>query len=167
MQGINDFIPTHLKVEYLNALLKCGFDRLDFGSFVSPKAIPQLVDTSEVVGQLIDSDTKLLAIIANEKGMEQALSFDRISFLGYPFSISEQFQLRNTNTSIQESKNRLKRMVTEVHSAKRELMLYLSMGFGNPYGDPWNTDIITEWVSKMLVMGISIISLFAINKLFK
>jgi len=126
MQGINAFIPTHLKVEYLNALLNCGFDRLDFGSFVSPKAIPQLVDTGEVIGQLIQSDTKLLAIIANEKGMEQALSFDRISFLGYPFSISEQFQLRNTNTSIQESKIRLKRMVTEVHSAKRELMLYLS-----------------------------------------
>jgi len=149
MQGINDFIPTHLKVEYLNALLKCGFDRLDFGSFVSPKAIPQLVDTSEVVGQLIDSDTKLLAIIANEKGMEQALSFDRISFLGYPFSISEQFQLRNTNTSIQESKNRLKRMVTEVHSAKRELMLYLSMGFGNPYGDPWSLSLIVDYAREL------------------
>jgi hydroxymethylglutaryl-CoA lyase len=149
MQGINDFIPTHLKVEYLNALLNCGFDRLDFGSFVSPKAIPQLVDTSEVVGQLIESDTKLLAIIANEKGMEQALSFDRISFLGYPFSISEQFQLRNTNTSIQESKIRLKRMVTEVHSAKRELMLYLSMGFGNPYGDPWSLSLILDYAREL------------------
>ena len=149
MQGIHEFIPTHLKVEYLNALLKCGFDRLDFGSFVSPKAIPQLVDTSEVVGQLIDSDTKLLAIIANEKGMEQALSFDRISFLGYPFSISEQFQLRNTNTSIHDSKIRLKRMVTEVHSAKRELMLYLSMGFGNPYGDPWSLSLIVDYAREL------------------
>lgn len=149
MQGIHEFIPTHLKVEYLNALLNCGFDRLDFGSFVSPKAIPQLVDTSEVVGQLIDSDTKLLAIIANEKGMEQALSFDRISFLGYPFSISEQFQLRNTNTSIHDSKIRLKRMVTEVHSAKRELMLYLSMGFGNPYGDPWSLSLIVDYAREL------------------
>jgi len=149
MQGIHDFIPTHLKVEYINALLNCGFDRLDFGSFVSPKAIPQLVDTSEVVGQLIESDTKLLAIIANEKGMEQALSFDRISFLGYPFSISEQFQLRNTNTSTQESKIRLKRMVTEVHSAKRELMLYLSMGFGNPYGDPWSLSLILDYAREL------------------
>ena len=149
MQGINAFIPTHLKVEYLNALLNCGFDRLDFGSFVSPKAIPQLVDTAEVIGQLIQSDTKLLAIIANEKGMEQALSFDRISFLGYPFSISEQFQLRNTNSSIQESKIRLKRMVTEVHSAKRELMLYLSMGFGNPYGDPWSVPLIVDYAKEL------------------
>lgn len=149
MQGISTFIPTHLKVEYLNALLNCGFDRLDFGSFVSPKAIPQLVDTAEVVGQLIQSDTKLLAIIANEKGMEQALRFDRISFLGYPFSISEQFQLRNTNTSIHESKIRLKRMVTEVHSAKRELMLYLSMGFGNPYGEPWSVPLIVDYAKEL------------------
>jgi hydroxymethylglutaryl-CoA lyase len=160
MQGINAFIPTHLKVEYLNALLNCGFDRLDFGSFVSPKAIPQLVDTGEVIGQLIQSDTKLLAIIANEKGMEQALSFDRISFLGYPFSISEQFQLRNTNTSIQESKIRLKRMVTEVHSAKRELMLYLSMGFGNPYGDPWSLSLIVDYTRELHEeFGVSHISL--------
>ena len=145
MQGIQAFIPTDLKVAYLNALLHCGFDRLDFGSFVSPKAIPQLVDTSEVVGQLIDSDTQLLAIIANEKGMDHALSFERISLLGFPFSISEQFQLRNTNSSIQASKVRLSRMVTEIHSAKRELMLYLSMGFGNPYGDPWSVQLILDY----------------------
>lgn len=144
MQGINAFIPTKLKIEYLNALLQCGFDRLDFGSFVSPKAIPQLADTSEVIRHLIDSDTALLAIIANEKGMEQALSFDRISFLGYPFSISEQFQLRNTNSSIQASKLLLKRMTSEIHSAKREIMLYLSMGFGNPYGDPWSVSLLVD-----------------------
>lgn len=149
MQGIQKFIPTDLKVAYLNALLSCGFDRLDFGSFVSPKAIPQLVDTSEVVGQLIDSDTQLLAIIANEKGMDQALSFERISLLGFPFSISEQFQLRNTNSSIQASKVRLKRMVTEIHSAKRELMLYLSMGFGNPYGDPWSVQLILDYAREL------------------
>lgn len=160
MQGIQEFIPTDLKVAYLNALLSCGFNRLDFGSFVSPKAIPQLKDTAEVVGQLVDSDTQLLAIIANEKGMEQSLRFDRIAWLGFPFSISEQFQLRNTNSSIQESKIKLKRIVSEVHSAGRELMVYLSMGFGNPYGDPWSVSLVIDYARELYEeFGISNVAL--------
>ena len=149
MQGIKEFIPTELKVKYLNALLDCGFDRLDFGSFVSPKAIPQLQDTASVLSELNPSNTDLLAIIANERGMEQALEFERISFLGYPFSVSEQFQQRNTNASIKESKQRLKHIASHIHASNRTLMLYLSMGFGNPYGDPWSLDLVVDYAKEL------------------
>ncbi len=149
MQGIKEFIPTELKVKYLNALLDCGFDRLDFGSFVSPKAIPQLQDTASVLSELNPSNTDLLAIIANERGMEQALEFERISFLGYPFSVSEQFQQRNTNASIKESKQRLKHIASHIHASNRTLMLYLSMGFGNPYGDPWSVDLVVDYAKEL------------------
>lgn len=149
MQGIKEFIPTELKVKYLNALLDCGFDRLDFGSFVSPKAIPQLQDTASVLSELNPSNTDLLAIIANERGMEQALEFERISFLGYPFSVSEQFQQRNTNASIKESKQRLKHIASHIHASNRTLMLYLSMGFGNPYGDTWSVDLVVDYAKEL------------------
>lgn len=149
MQGISAFIPTELKVNYLNALLDCGFDRLDFGSFVSPKAIPQLQDTALVLADLNPSNTDLLAIIANERGMDQALEFERISYLGYPFSVSEQFQQRNTNASIKESKQRLKHIASQVHASNRTLMLYLSMGFGNPYGDPWSVDLVVDYAKEL------------------
>ena len=149
MQGISAFIPTELKINYLNALLECGFDRLDFGSFVSPKAIPQLQDTALVLAELNPSNTDLLAIIANERGMDQALEFERISYLGYPFSVSEQFQQRNTNASIKESKQRLKHISSQVHASNRTLMLYLSMGFGNPYGDPWSVDLVVDYAKEL------------------
>ena len=149
MQGISAFIPTELKINYLNALLDCGFDRLDFGSFVSPKAIPQLQDTALVLAELNPSNTDLLAIIANERGMDQALEFERISYLGYPFSVSEQFQQRNTNASIKESKQRLKHIASQVHASNRTLMLYLSMGFGNPYGDPWSVDLVVDYAKEL------------------
>ncbi len=149
MQGISAFIPTELKVNYLNALLDCGFDRLDFGSFVSPKAIPQLQDTASVLSELNPSNTDLLAIIANERGMDHALEFERISYLGYPFSVSEQFQQRNTNASIKESKQRLKHIASQVHASNRTLMLYLSMGFGNPYGDPWSVDLVVDYAKEL------------------
>jgi len=149
MQGISAFIPTELKINYLNALLDCGFDRLDFGSFVSPKAIPQLQDTALVLAELNPSNTDLLAIIANERGMDQALEFERISYLGYPFSVSEQFQQRNTNASIKESKQRLKHISSQVHASNRTLMLYLSMGFGNPYGDPWSVDLVVDYAKEL------------------
>ena len=149
MQGISAFIPTELKINYLNALLDCGFDRLDFGSFVSPKAIPQLQDTALVLAELNPSNTDLLAIIANERGMDQALEFERISYLGYPFSVSEQFQQRNTNASIKESKQRLKHISSQVHASNRTMMLYLSMGFGNPYGDPWSVDLVVDYAKEL------------------
>ena len=149
MQGIKMFIPTEVKVEYLNLLLACGFKRLDFGSFVSPKAIPQLSDTAEVLTHLSTSNTELLAIVANERGVERALEFERISFLGYPFSISEQFQIRNTNATIKESFNRIKGISRDVHDSNRKVMLYLSMGFGNPYGDPWSVDLVVDYAKSL------------------
>lgn len=150
MQGIHDFIPTELKVDYLNALLSCGFNRLDFGSFVSPKAIPQLRDSAEVLPHLnVDGNTKLLAIVANERGVEAALDFKQIDFLGFPFSISEQFQMRNTNSTISEAKKNLRSMVELIHQEKRELMLYLSMGFGNPYGEPWSPNLVVDHAKSL------------------
>ena len=149
MQGIKMFIPTEVKVEYLNLLLACGFKRLDFGSFVSPKAIPQLSDTAEVLTHLSTSNTELLAIVANERGVERALEFERIAFLGYPFSISEQFQIRNTNATIKESLNRIKGISRDVHDSNRKVMLYLSMGFGNPYGDPWSVDLVVDYAKSL------------------
>lgn len=149
MQGIPEWIETSSKIAYLNKLLLCGFDTLDFGSFVSPKAIPQMQDTAKVLEGLIESDTKLLAIIANQRGAEEAAAFDRIHYLGYPFSISETFQLRNTHATIEESLTRVEQIATICQKEKKELVLYLSMGFGNPYGDPWSADLLASWAERL------------------
>ncbi|MFM8597210.1 MAG: hydroxymethylglutaryl-CoA lyase [Flavobacteriales bacterium] len=149
MQGIQQWIPTATKVNYLNALLGCGFDYLDFGSFVSAKAIPQLQDTAEVLGQLQASETKLLAIIANARGAQEAAAFDRIDVLGYPFSISETFQKRNTNKTLEESLLLLEQVADTCVKSGKLLRVYLSMGFGNPYGDLWSADLLSQWVEKI------------------
>lgn len=149
MQGIHDFIPTSLKVEYLNLLLKCGFDTLDFGSFVSPKAIPQLQDTAEVLEQLENSKTKLLAIVANGRGAETATQFDRIDYLGFPFSISQEFQKRNTNTSIETAFLEVEKMQNLCVQSNKKLVVYLSMGFGNPYGEKWNVELLYKWCNEL------------------
>lgn len=151
MQGLKDFIPTEKKVDYIQGLLECDFDTLDFGSFVSPKAIPQMVDTKEVLAQLdlSQTKTKLLAIIANEKGADDAVSYDEISYLGYPFSISETFQLRNTNATIEQSLHRLDAVQNKCIQRNKELVTYISMGFGNPYGDAWNSDIVFQWAERL------------------
>ncbi len=149
MQGIKEWIPTEHKVAYLNDLLKCGFDTLDFGSFVSPKAIPQMQDTAQVLNQLDESDTKLLAIVANERGAEDAVAHERIHFLGYPFSISETFQLRNTNATLEESLKRVEVINELCAKSNKGMVLYLSMGFGNPYGDTWSPELVAEWAYKL------------------
>lgn len=161
MQGIKQFIPTELKVEYLNQLLKVGFDVIDFGSFVSPKAIPQLQDTAEVLKKLDLSKTnsKLLAIIANTRGAEDACKFEEINYLGFPFSISETFQQRNTSSSIAESLVRVEEIQNLCIKHKKEMVVYISMAFGNPYGDVWNSDIVINWTKKLSEMGIKIIAL--------
>lgn len=161
MQGIKQFIPTDLKVEYLNQLLKVGFDTIDFGSFVSAKAIPQLQDTSEVLKKLDLSTTKskLLAIIANTRGAEDACKFEEIKYLGFPFSISETFQQRNTNSSIAESLVRVEEIQNLCIKHKKEMVVYISMAFGNPYGDDWNSEIVINWSKKLSDMGIRIIAL--------
>ncbi len=146
MQGLHDFIPTEVKTAYINSLLKCNFDTIDFGSFVSPQAIPQLKDTAEVLKNLeINNSTKLLAIIANERGAQDACNFEEINYLGFPFSISESFQQRNTNSSISESLKRVEAIQNLSKNNNKELVVYLSMGFGNPYGDEWNSDIVIKW----------------------
>ncbi len=151
MQGLESFVPTELKVAYINLLLKCGFDTLDFGSFVSPKAIPQMRDTAMVLDKLERvSSTKLLAIIANERGAEDALCFPEIACLGFPFSVSEIFQQRNANSSIEESILRLEKIQSKVTAKKKDLIVYLSMGFGNPYGEVWNTDLVVSWSRKLV-----------------
>ncbi len=161
MQGLHDFIPTQTKIDYINQLLKVGFDTIDFGSFVSSKAIPQMADTKEVlVGlNLAQTNTKLLAIIANLKGAEMAVQYPEITYLGFPFSISETFQQRNTNSSIAESLETVKAIQQLCVSNNKELVVYISMGFGNPYGDDWNTEIVEKWVKEMGQLGIKIISL--------
>lgn len=161
MQGLKDFIPTEDKAAYINQLLKVGFDTIDFGSFVSPKAIPQMRDTAEVLSKLdLDqSPSKLLAIVANERGANDASVFDEISYLGYPFSISETFQLRNTNSTIEESLERVERIQNVAQKSNKRLVIYISMGFGNPYGDPWNVDICQKWVDILADMDIKIIAL--------
>jgi hydroxymethylglutaryl-CoA lyase len=161
MQGIKTFIPTAKKVAYIQSLLRVGFDTLDFGSFVSPKAIPQMVDTAEVLAQLDLSQTrsKLLAIIANTKGAELASEHAAIQYLGFPFSISENFQMRNTHKTIAESIITLQEILEIANQSNKEVVAYLSMGFGNPYGDPWNVDIVGEWTEKLAGMGVKILSL--------
>ena len=161
MQGLHNFIPTQTKIDYINQLLKVGFDTLDFGSFVSPKAIPQMADTKEVLAglNLANTNTKLLAIIANLKGAEIAVQYPEIRYLGFPFSISETFQQRNTNSSIAESLETVKIIQQLCTSNHKELVVYISMGFGNPYGDDWNTEIVEKWVKEMDQLGIKIISL--------
>ena len=149
MQGLHDFIPTEQKIEYINSILAAGFDTVDFGSFVSPKAIPQMRDTAQVLDGLNDSDGKLLAIVANERGANDASAFERIHYLGYPFSVSEEFQKRNTNATIDESFSRVERIQEIAKKNNKELVLYLSMGFGNPYGEEWHPDIVTAWCEKL------------------
>jgi hydroxymethylglutaryl-CoA lyase len=149
MQGIAMFIPTEQKIQYLNHLLSLGFDRLDFGSFVSEKAIPQLKDTRDVLEKLNESKTKLLAIVANERGADEALTFDRIEFIGYPFSINNTFQLRNTGKSIEESLTVLESIQTKVQSKNKKLVVYLSMAFGNPYNEIWNDEIATALSQRL------------------
>lgn len=161
MQGIKQMIPTDLKVNYINSLLKVGFDTIDFGSFVSPKAIPQMQDTADVLKRLELSSTnsKLLAIIANTRGAQDACVFDEIRYLGFPFSISETFQQRNTNSSIAESLVRVEEIQNLCIQHKKELVVYISMAFGNPYGDVWNSDIVIEWTKKLSDLGVKIIAL--------
>lgn len=162
MQGIKShFIPTEKKVRYINALLNVGFDTIDFGSFVSPKAIPQMRDTAEVLSKLDLSSTqsKLLAIIANVRGANDAVQFEEIDYLGYPFSISENFQMRNTHKTIEQSIETLKEVLTIANRHNKEVVAYLSMGFGNPYGDPWNVEIVADWTEKLWKMGVKTLSL--------
>jgi hydroxymethylglutaryl-CoA lyase len=162
MQGIKShFISTEKKALYLNSLLKVGFDTIDFGSFVSPKAIPQMRDTAEVLRKLDLSSTtsKLLAIVANLRGATDAVQFEEIDYLGYPFSISENFQMRNTHKTIEESLVILNEILNLADKSNKEVVAYLSMGFGNPYGDPWNVEIVGEWTEKLASMGVKILSL--------
>ena len=161
MQGIKQFIPTEKKVQYIQSLLRVGFDTIDFGSFVSPKAIPQMVDTAEVLAQLDLSKTKskLLAIVANLRGAQNACQHPEIDYLGYPFSISENFQMRNTHKTIAESIETLNEILNIADKSKKEVVAYLSMGFGNPYGDPWNVEIVGKWTEKLSNMGVKILSL--------
>lgn len=151
MQGMHEFIPTEKKVEYINALLRVGFDTIDFGSFVSPKAIPQMRDTAEVLKQLQleSSESKLLAIVANERGAQDAAHFDEISYLGFPFSVSETFQQRNANSSIEESLGRVEAIKKICDNSHKKLVVYLSMAFGNPYGDIWSSEIVTTWGKRL------------------
>lgn len=161
MQGIKTFIPTKRKVAYIQSLLRVGFNTIDFGSFVSAKAIPQMQDTAEVLAQLDLSQTrsKLLAIIANTQGAIAASAFKEIQYLGFPFSISENFQMRNTHKTIAESLVTLQEILEVADKSNKEVVAYLSMGFGNPYGDPWSTEIVGEWTQKLSDMGVKILSL--------
>jgi hydroxymethylglutaryl-CoA lyase len=161
MQGWQNFIPTEKKIEYINSLLQVGFDTIDFGSFVSPKAIPQMVDTKTVISnlELGGSKTKLLAIIANERGAKEAIEFDEITYLGFPFSISQTFQQRNTNSSIEESLQRVEAIQAVCTEHNKILVLYLSMAFGNPYHETYNKEILLHWAGEMIKRNITIISL--------
>jgi hydroxymethylglutaryl-CoA lyase len=161
MQGWKHFIPTEKKIAYINSLLKVGFDTIDFGSFVSPKAIPQMADTKEVLSglDLSSSSSKLLAIVANLRGAEDAVEFDEISYLGFPFSISPTFQMRNTNSSMEESLQRVDDIQELCMKHNKALVVYMSMGFGNPYGDDYNEEILLKWTYEMIKREIKIISL--------
>lgn len=161
MQGWKNFIPTEKKIEYINSLLKVGFDTIDFGSFVSAKAIPQMADTKEVASSLEPgvSNSKLLAIVANLRGAEEASVFDQITYFGFPFSVSETFQRRNTNSSIDESLKRVDEIQNLCINKNKELVIYISMAFGNPYDDLYDADIVFNWVEKLVELDIEIISL--------
>ncbi|SDW87063.1 hydroxymethylglutaryl-CoA lyase [Lutibacter oricola] len=162
MQGIKShFIPTKAKAQYINSLLRVGFDTIDFGSFVSPKAIPQMRDTAEVLSllDLSRTESKLLAIVANIRGANDASQFEEINYLGYPFSISEIFQMRNTGKTIEQSLGILDEILNISIKTNKEVVTYLSMGFGNPYGDPWSADLVGEWTEKLVSMGVNILSL--------
>ena len=161
MQGLKPFIPTATKAAYLNALLQVGFDTLDFGSFVSPKAIPQMRDTADVLRQLdlSNTTTELLAIVANRRGANDAVQFEEITYLGYPFSISETFQMRNTNATIEESLSRVEDIQNLCIRHNKKMLVYISMGFGNPYGDPWNVEIVQKWADTLVAMGIQYLQL--------
>jgi hydroxymethylglutaryl-CoA lyase len=161
MQGVRDWIPTKEKAQFIQSLLNCGFDTIDFGSFVSPKAIPQMKDTSELLSllDLSSTESQLLAIVANIRGAKDAVMYDQIDYLGYPFSISENFQMRNTHKTIAQSIETLKEILNLADSKNKKVVAYLSMGFGNPYGDPWSIDIVGEWTEKLSNMGVKILSL--------
>ena len=161
MQGWKHYVPTQTKIEYINRLLQVGFDTIDFGSFVSAKTIPQMADTREVISQLsnVDSSTKLLAIVANTRGAQEAVEYENIACLGFPFSISPTFQLRNTNSTIEESLTRVGEIKDLCTNNNKELVVYISMGFGNPYGDVYNEEIVMSWVDKLTELGIEIISM--------
>jgi hydroxymethylglutaryl-CoA lyase len=160
MQGWKQFIPTKQKVAYLNTLLRVGFDVLDFGSFVSPKAIPQMADTKDVIPQLqLNDRTKLLAIIANTRGAEEAVAYNEISYLGFPFSISETFQLRNTNKTIAESLTQIEEIQNLCVKSGKELVVYISMGFGNLYGDDYSAEVAIKWVGQLAQLGIKTIAM--------
>lgn len=162
MQGIEPWIPTEVKIRYINQLLRCGFDTIDFGSFVSEKAIPQMRDSAEVLRglDLNGARSRLLAIVANTRGAETAAAFDEIHYLGYPFSVSETFQRRNTNASIEESLYRVGEICDLAARSRKEMVVYLSMGFGNPYGDPWNPEVVIRWSERLSRdFGIKILAL--------
>lgn len=161
MQGIKTFIPTKEKIRYLQFLIDCGFDTLDIGSFVSPKAIPQMKDTAQVLSEIdvSNTSTKLLAIVANTRGAKDACSFSKVNYIGYPFSISEIFQMRNTHKTIAQSKLILQEIIEIAKKHDKEVVVYLSMGFGNPYGEPWNTEIVIQWVEYLTKIGVKIISI--------
>ncbi len=161
MQGIKDWIPTENKIQYIQSLLRCGFDTIDFGSFVSPKAIPQMVDTADVLAglDLSSTESKLLAIVANVRGAEEAVKHEQIDYLGYPFSISENFQMRNTHKTIAQSIEVLKQILELAKDHGKQVVTYLSMGFGNPYGDPWNVEIVGDWAYRMAELGVETLSL--------
>ena len=161
MQGIKEFIPTEQKVQFIQSLLRVGFDTIDFGSFVSPKAIPQMADTAEVLSKLDLSKTesKLLAIVANVRGANDASQHKEIDYLGFPFSISENFQMRNTHKTIAQSVIVLEEILNIADRSDKEVVAYLSMGFGNPYGDPWGVDIVANWTERLNKMGVKILSL--------
>ena len=160
MQGIKQFIPTEMKIRYINSLMSVGFHTIDFGSFVSPKSIPQMKDTSLVIDGIDTKyNTNLLAIVANKRGADDALCFEKITHLGYPFSISEIFQNRNTNHSIEDSKLVLDYIFNKCQKKSKSLVVYLSMAFGNPYGEPWELDLVSKHVDFLVKMGVKVISL--------
>lgn len=161
MQGLVEFIPTKKKADYLNMLLQVGFDTIDFGSFVSPKTIPQMRDSADVLSRLNldDTGTKLLAIVANQRGAHDACQFDKIAYLGYPFSVSETFQKRNTNKGIAESLSLVEELYTKCVNNGKELVVYLSMAFGNPYGESWDEDIVAQWGEKLVGLGVKTLAL--------
>jgi hydroxymethylglutaryl-CoA lyase len=162
MQGMEEFIPTEKKAAYINQLLKVGFDTIDFGSFVSPKAIPQLRDTAEVLSklELENTTSKLLAIIANKRGADDACTFQEIDYLGYPFSISETFQKRNTNATIDQSLTRVEEIQSLCVNHKKEMVVYISMAFGNPYGDEWSGELAANWIDRLSSeLGVKIFAL--------